>query len=202
MELGGHAAEGEPEPAAGARRAPGGLALHEAGEDALAQRRWHAWPLVGDPKLERSPVGARFDRDGRPSGGPVHVNAAWPIADVAWMPVEHQYYFLLYYGGGDPRGTRLCGVHIGEQNLTNVEHPYWVSRPGMIDEARLVVNGSRVFAVYRDDSQVFETEVTNGSWGQDPAAAPRSHGRAGANVAYSLRAAGDGIEVRLRPLGD
>lgn len=145
---------------------------------------------------------ARFDQDGRPSGGSVLVNAAWPIADVVWISAQNQYYFLLYYGGGDPRGTRLCGVHIDEQRLTNVEHPFWVSRPGMIDEARLVTNGNRVFSVYRDDNQIFETEVTTGTWGQDPAAAPRSHGRAGANVAFALRAAGNGIEVRVRPLGD
>jgi len=145
---------------------------------------------------------ARFDQDGRPSGESMRVNAAWPIADVVWTPAQGQYYFLLYYGGGDPRGTRLCGVHIDEQSLTNVEHPFWVSRPGMIDEARLVTNGSRVFAVYRDDDQIFETEVTAGTWGQEPAGAPRSHGRAGANVAYGLRASGSGIEVRVRPLGD
>lgn len=144
---------------------------------------------------------ARFDRDGRPSGESVRVNASWPIADVAWLPGRNQYYFLLYFGGSDPRGTRLCGVHIDEARLTNVEHPFWASRPGMIDEARLVTSGDRVFAVYRDDDRLLEQEVTAGSWGRNPPNAPRQHGRVAANVAYGLRATAGGIEVRLRPLG-
>lgn len=143
---------------------------------------------------------ARFDRDGRPVGETTLVNAAWPIADVAWMPSRDQYYFLLYYGGGDPRGTRLCGVHVDPDRLANVEHPWWASVPGMIDEARLIVRGDRAIALYRDDDHLYEIDVTEGRWGQDPTAERRDHGAIRPDVAFGARVTADGVALRRVPL--
>jgi len=145
---------------------------------------------------------ARFDHDGRPVGETTRVNAAWPIADVAWMPSRNQYYFLLYYGGRDPRGTRLCGVHIDPTRLANVEHPWWASTPGAIDEARLLVRGDRVVALYRDDGHLFEIDVTEGAWGRDPTSTRRDHGTIRADTAFGARATADGIALRRVPLTD
>ncbi len=140
---------------------------------------------------------ARFDADGRAVGETQAVQAPWPIADVAWMPTRNEYYFLLYYGGADPRGTRLCGVHVEPTRLANVEHPWWSSRPGLIDEARLAVRDGRVTAVYRDDGRLFELDVTEGSWGTDPPpTAARAHGPIAADEAFGLRAGPEGVAIR------
>ncbi|MBX3270135.1 MAG: hypothetical protein KF729_07730 [Sandaracinaceae bacterium] len=138
---------------------------------------------------------AAFDRLGAPAGAPVRVHAQWPLAAVAWQPDRGQFFFLLYYGGGDPRGTRLCGVHVDPAQLRNVEHPFWSSRPGMIDEARLVVRDRRVVAVYRDDGRLFERDVTEGAWGTDPPEA-RSHGPIAPSEAYGMRASASGVTIR------
>jgi len=143
---------------------------------------------------------ARFDHGGRPVGETTRVNADWPIADVAWMPSRGQYYFLLYYGGGDPRGTRLCGVHVDPDRLVNVEHPWWASAPGMIDEARLVVRGDRIVALYRDEEHLYEIDVTEGSWGRGPTASRRDHGAIRSDTAFGARATADGIALRRVPL--
>jgi len=151
---------------------------------------------TGNPRALYETYLALFDHDGRPLGPTSRVQAAWPIADVAWLPGRGQYYFLLYYGGSDPRGTRLCGVHIAGAPLRNVEHPWWASRAGMIDEARLVVYGSdRVAAVYRDDGELYEIEVTDGSWGSDPSRPRRSHGRIPTDAAFGLRGTARGVRV-------
>ncbi|MCB9596754.1 MAG: hypothetical protein H6719_28790 [Sandaracinaceae bacterium] len=143
---------------------------------------------------------ARFDADGHAVGESQRVQAPWPIADVAWVPSRNQYYFLVYYGGADPRGTRLCGVHVDPASLQNLEHPWWASRPGAIDEARLVVRGDAVSAVYRDDRRLFEIDVTGGSWGTDPAMAPRDHGPIASDEAYGLRVEGGSVAIRRSPL--
>lgn len=143
---------------------------------------------------------ADFDADGRAQGEAHRVQAPWPIADVVWLPGSRQYYFLLYFGGSDPRGTRLCGVHVDAQAQRNLEHPFWVSRPGLIDEARLIVRGDRVLAYYRDDSRLLEADVTQGSWGRDPASPPREHGGLAPDVAFGLRATADGVELRRSPI--
>ncbi len=138
---------------------------------------------------------ARFDRDGRATGATTRVNADWPIADVVWLPGSGQYYFLLYYGSN--RGTRLCGVHVAGEPLRNLEHPWWASRVGMIDEARLVVFGAdRVAAVYRDGEQLYEVEVTGGGWGVEPSRPRRSHGRITPSTAFGARATANGVDIR------
>lgn len=142
---------------------------------------------------------ADFDADGRARGEPHRVHAPWPIADVTWLPATRQYYFLLYFGGSDPSGTRLCGVHVDAQAQRNLEHPFWVSRAGLIDEARLIVRGDRVLAYYRDDSRLREADVTQGSWGRDPASPPREHGPLANDVAFGLRPTADGVELRRVP---
>ncbi len=138
---------------------------------------------------------ARTDDRGRPLGPAVAVPAPWPIADVAWMPSRGDFYFLLFYSaGGD---TRLAGVHVDGDTLRPMEHPWWASRPGAIDEARLAVIGERVFAVYRDGSRLFEADVSEGAWGREvPAPQPRGPIRVDQTIVVVPGA--EGLEVRTR----
>lgn len=183
---------------AGADRAPIGAAV-AARPDGFAVFWQEA--STSSPGAIYETFTARFDADGRPVGESQRVQAPWPIADVAWLPGSSQYYFLLYYGGGDPNGTRLCGVHVDPSRLANVEHPWWSSRPGAIDEARLVVQDDRVIAVYRDGGQLLEIEVTTGSWGRDPGTdAARNRGAIAGTEAYGLRATDEGVAITRVPL--
>ncbi len=182
----------------GADRAPIGAAV-AARPDGFAVFWQEA--STSNPAAIYETYAARFDADGRAVGETRRVQAPWPIADVAWVPSTSQYYFLLYYGGADPNGTRLCGVHVDPERLANLEHPWWSSRPGAIDEAQLAVRGGQVIAVYRDGGRLLEIDVTNGAWGRDPTPeAAQARGAIAATDAYGLRVAGEGIEIRRVPL--
>jgi hypothetical protein len=144
---------------------------------------------------------ARFDVNARASAPPRHLaGMMWPVADVAYVEPGSTF-VLLYYGTGDPRGTRLCAVHIEDAGNAR-EHPWWASRPGAITEAQLVVRGGRAIAVYRggdDGTRLLEVDVTSGNWGQE-AAQPAEHGRIDANEIYGARADGSGLVIeRAQP---
>lgn len=183
---------------AGADRAPIGAAV-AARPDGFAVFWQEA--STSNPSATYQTFVALFDPEGRPRGGSQAVQAPWPIADVAWLPERGQYYFLVYYGGADPRGTRLCGVHVDGQAQRNLEHPWWASRPGMIDEARLVVGpGDRVIALYRDGGRLFEIDVSEGSWGRDPRVHARPHGDLAPDASWGARRRAGAIEVLRSPL--
>ena len=145
---------------------------------------------------------ARFDEEGAPVEAEREVPAVWPLADAAWVAAESRYYFLLYYGTGDPNGTRLCGVHIDGNTLAPIEHPWWASRASVIDEAQLVVTASGVVAVYRggaDGRHLLEANVTAGNWGSDPSA-PRDHGTIRSSDPFGLRTTGRDVDIVRRTI--
>ncbi|MEZ4339279.1 MAG: hypothetical protein R3B82_21875 [Sandaracinaceae bacterium] len=184
---------------AGPDRAPIGAAV-AARPDGFAVFWQEA--STSNPSAIYETYGIRFDAEGTVIGDTQRVQAPWPIADVAWIPASNQYYFLLFYGGSDPNGTRLCGVHVDPARLANVEHPWWSSRPGAIDEARLAVRGGRVVAVYREAGHLHEIDVTQGSWGRDPdAGATRDRGAIAATEAYGVEGTDEGVTIRRVALG-
>ena len=138
---------------------------------------------------------------GQPTGEPTIVQAVWPLAAAAYMPESNRFYFLLFYAGSDPRQTRLCGVHIDATTLRPQEHPWWASRPGLIDEGQLHLRGNQVLALYRggpDGEQLLEVDVSQGGWAQEPAA-PTPRGRLGGTGVFGARLEGDRLRVLIRP---
>lgn len=173
-------------------RAPVGIAVAARGDDGFALVWQEA--SVSQPASMYTTHVVEVSAEGR-AGEARASSATWPIADVAWLPAQGRYYFLLYYAaGGRPDGTRFCGVHVDPGSLTATEHPFWVTRPGQLDEAELVVSGARVFALYRDGGALLEAEVTDGSWGRE-APASRDRGAIDDAVAYGGRADGGAVEV-------
>lgn len=143
----------------------------------------------------------RLGPTGEPSGEPQAVQAVWPLAAAAYMPETNRFYFLLFYGGGDPRQTRLCGVHIDATTLRPQEHPWWASRPGLIDEGQLFVRGNQVLALYRggpEGDQLLEVDVSQGGWAQE-AAEPTARGALGGAGVFGARLQGDRLRVLIRP---
>lgn len=140
---------------------------------------------------------AQLGPDGRLRGQTRAVPAPWPLADVTWLPEQNRYYFLLFYG--NQQTTRLCGVHVDGQSLRPIQHPWWATAGGAIDEARLVRSGNRVVALYRDGATLKEADVTAGGWGQEPPA-PRSHGAIRPDQTFAILAEGERLDVRTRAL--
>lgn len=139
--------------------------------------------------------------EGELLGEPRPVPAVWPLAAAAYMPESGRYYFLLFYGGRGPRQTRLCGVHVDAETLRPQEHPWWASRPGLIDEAQLFVDGERVRALYRgglEGERLLEADVSQGSWARE-APSPRARGRLGPEGVFGGRLDGDRLRVTVRP---
>lgn len=143
----------------------------------------------------------RFGPEGERRGDARLVQAVWPLAAAAYMPETDRFYFLLFYGGRDPRKTRLCGVHIDAETLRPQEHPWWASRPGLIDEGQLFVRGDQVIALYRggpEGQRLLQVDVSGGSWGRE-APAPRPRGRLGPEGVFGARLDGERLTVTLRP---
>lgn len=195
--------DGRPRPAepralprsGGADQAPVGAAI-AARPDGFAVFWQEA--STSNPNRPYSTYLARVSETGRPRGQATPVPAPWPLADVIWLADESRYYFLLYYGG--QQATRLCGVHVDGQTLRPVEHPWWASPSGAIDEARLGRRGARVVAVYRDGETLRESDVTSGGWAREPAR-PRDHGRIAPTASFLVGNAPDGaLRVGSRPL--
>ena len=180
-------------------RAPVGIAI-AARPDGFAFFWQEA--SVTQPGAQYTTHALAISNEGRP-GQVRSSSATWPIADVAWIADEGRYYFLLYYAaGGRPDGTRFCGVHVEAQSLRSLEHPWWATRAGQLDEAQLVVRGTRVVAVYRGGAsgdELLEVDVTGGRWGQE-APASRSHGRIAPSEAYGARFVRERLEVHRAAL--
>ena len=105
--------------------------------------------------------------------------------------------FLFYGDGVGPRGTRLCGVHVDAATWRPQEHPWWASRPGLIDEARLFVRGSRVTALYRgggEGDRLLEVDVSEGQWARQ-ARPGRPRARLGPTALFGGRLVGDELRV-------
>lgn len=179
---------------------PGGEALVPMNLTATATPTGYAvfWQEVPStqPGATWQTFEARFDARGAAEGASRALGRVpWPIAAAAF--VGGRYFLALWFApGGRPDQIRLAAVHVDLRGSPQ-EHPWWASRPGLIGETQLVVNGERVLAVYRggsDGGQLLEVDVTTGRWGQEPSA-PRRRGRIGAMVAYGVRARGTGTDV-------
>ena len=143
----------------------------------------------------------RLGPTGEPTGEPTTVQAVWPLAAAAYMAETNRFYFLLFFGGAGPRQTRLCGVHIDAATLRPQEHPWWASRPGLIDEAQLHVRGDRVLALYRggpEGEQLLEVDVSQGGWAQE-AEAGTPRGALGPSGVFGARVDGERLRVLVQP---
>ncbi len=92
-------------------------------------------------------------------------------------------------------------MHIDPETLRPQEHPWWASRPGLIDEGQLFVRGERVTALYRggpDGERLLQVDVSAGSWGRE-AEAPRPRGRLGPEGVFGGRLDGEQLAVSVRP---
>jgi hypothetical protein len=161
---------------------------------------WQEANMRAPGELYRT-VLARFDLQGRPVGETGEVRARWPMADVAYEPGSNRYYMLLYFGS--PRGTRLCGVHVDGETLTSMEHPFWVSvQARSIEDARLVRDGARLFALYlagENVDRIFEANVTQGQWAQEPPNAPVQRGVLRPGHVYAGLVRGDAVDLLWAP---
>lgn len=110
----------------------------------------------------------RIGRDGEWIERPRQVEVPWALADVAWN--GRGYHVALYFDGQSPNETRLCMVTLSAAGVPE-QHPWWASRPGLVDEARLVRVGDRIVAIYRageTGTELRRRDVTEpGVWGND-----------------------------------
>lgn len=141
---------------------------------------------------------ARVGEDGGWSRRPSTVPVPWAIAGLVWN--GGGYHLALYYDGSQPNQTRLCMVTLTEAGQPE-QHPWWASRPGMVDEVQLVRDGEQILAVYRggpSGMQLLSRDVRPvGAWGQDVGAAT-DRGRIGADEEFALRVDGGAVQVVRR----
>lgn len=166
---------------------------------------------VGDPGAEAHATLARVRPDGTFVQRPAAVAVPWSLAAI--IDDGRGYTLALYYDGAAPDQTRLCFVTLTGDGKPE-QHPWWGSRPGLVDEVQLALAGGAVVAAYRAGGGAIVSVVANrttGQWGKEadpsrvlvPSASPRAPGAwgesaAGGPPAFALRVVGETPEVLRR----
>lgn len=136
--------------------------------------------------------------DGQWRSRPREVPVPWAIADAVWNGAG--YHLALYFDGAQPNQTRLCMVTLSEAGQPE-QHPWWESRPGLVDEVQMVRLGERIVAAYRGGPRGLELRSRDvhqvRTWGQE-VEGHSDLGRIGANEEFVLRVRGDELDVVRR----
>ncbi len=145
---------------------------------------------------------ARVSADGRWVRRPAAVAVPWAIGAVAWNGAG--YHLALFFDGASPGQTRLCLVTLTPEGQPE-QHPWWASRPGLVDEVQLVAAGGRIVAAYRagpDGAELRSRDVTvPGQWGRE-VESPRAHGPVAADEEFVLVAQGGEPHLVRRTAAD
>jgi hypothetical protein len=145
----------------------------------------------GNPQAEARSTFARVKADGTLLARPAAVPIPWSLG--ALVDDGRGYTLAVNYDGSAPDQTRICFVTLTRSG-TPEQHPWWGSRPGLVDEVQLVAVAGKVTAVYRSAGALLSVVAnkSTGQWGKEaeasrPAGAP-----------YALRAGAGGVEVVRR----
>ena len=166
---------------------------------------------VGDPGAEAHATLARIRPDGTFVQKAAAVAVPWSLAAI--IDDGRGYTLALYYDGAAPDRTRLCFVTLTRDGKPE-QHPWWGSRPGLVDEVQLAQGRGAIVAAYRTGGGAIVSVVANettGQWGKEadpsrvlvPSASPPAPGArgetaAGAPPAFALRVVGDAPEILRR----
>jgi len=120
----------------------------------------------------------------------------WALGAIAYTGAA--YHLAIFYDGAQPDQTRLCFVTLDAGGRPQ-QHPWWASRPQLIDEVQLMPIAGGVQAYFRGGPQgttLRSVRVTTvGQWGTQPAPA-NDHGPLAMNADFALKpGTGGTVEV-------
>jgi hypothetical protein len=134
---------------------------------------------------------ARLDATGAPVGAVTEIAVPWALADAVWDGTG--FHLALIYT--EQRGARLSMVTASKDGAPS-GHPDWSSKLGVIADVRLVADGGKVRAIYRNNEHLYESDVTQvGSWGREPPTA-KDRGALAWGDAFAITAKGEILRVK------
>ncbi|MBW2453384.1 MAG: hypothetical protein JRI68_02685 [Deltaproteobacteria bacterium] len=126
------------------------------------------------------------------------VQVPWALGAIAYTGAT--YHLAIFFDGAKPDQTRLCFVTLDAGGRPQ-QHPWWASRPQLIDEVQLMPISGGVSAHFRGGPQgtsLRSVRVTSiGQWGAQPAPA-KDHGAIAMNQDFALRLGSGGVVEVVR----
>jgi hypothetical protein len=103
------------------------------------------------------------------------------------------------YDGAAPNQTRICFVTLTRDGQPE-QHPWWGSRPGVVEEVQLLSVAGKVTAVFRSAGALLSVvaDKTTGQWGKEANPSRTVGTGLQPGAPYALRAGAGGVEVVRR----
>ncbi len=153
--------------------------------------------VAGNPQAEARSTLARLKADGSILAAPAAVPVPWALGAI--VDDGRGYTLAVEFDGAAPDQTRLCFVTLSRAGLPE-QHPWWGSRPGVVEEVQLLTVGGRVTAVYRSAGTLLAVvaDKSTGQWGKEAAASRTLATGVATGTPYALRAGAGGVELVKR----
>jgi hypothetical protein len=153
--------------------------------------------MRGDPRAEARSAFVRVKVDGTLLAKPAAVPIPWSLGALA--DDGRGYTLAVNFDGAAPDQTRLCFVTLTRDGKPE-QHPWWGSRPAVVEDVQLVSVAGKVTAVFRSAGSLLSVvaDKSTGQWGKE---APPSRSLATglpAAAPYAVRAGAGGVEVVKR----
>jgi hypothetical protein len=153
--------------------------------------------MRGNPQADARSTLARVKADGTVLAKPAAVPIPWSLGAI--VDDGRGYTLAVNYDGAAPNQTRICFVTLTRDGRPE-QHPWWGSRPSVVEEVQLVSTGGKVTAVYRSAGALLSivADKTAGQWGKEAEPSRTVGTGLPAGAPYALRAGAGSVEVVRR----
>lgn len=126
--------------------------------------------MQGNPKAEVRSTLARIKADGTLIAKPSAVPIPWSLGAI--VDDGRGYTPAVNFDGPRPDKTRVCFVTLTREGKPE-QHPWWGSRPSVVEEVQLMRAAGKVTAVFRGAGTLLSVDADKsaGQWGRRPSRA-------------------------------
>ena len=154
----------------------------------------------GDRGAEARSTLARVKADGAVRAAPAAVPVPWSLAAI--VDDGRGYTLAVNFDGAAPDQTRLCFVTLTRDGRPE-QHPWWGSRPDVVNDVQLVIAGGRVTAVYRGGARsgsllAVVADRDTGKWGVEAPPSRPLAARLAPDAPFAVRVKDGGVEIVKR----
>jgi hypothetical protein len=149
-----------------------------------------------NPQAEAHSTLARLKPDGTFVAKPAAVPIPWSLGAI--LDDGRGYTLAVNYDGASADQTRICFVTLTRAGQPE-QHPWWGSRPAVVEDVQLARDGGNVLAVYRSGASLLAVPVDKtGQWGKEAAPSKPLVIGVSTGAPFALRALASGVEVVRR----
>jgi hypothetical protein len=140
---------------------------------------------------------ARVKADGTVISKPATVPIPWSLGAI--VDDGRGYTLAVNYDGAAPNQTRICFVTLTRDGQPE-QHPWWGSRPSVVEDVQLVSIAGKVTAMFRSAGTLLSVvaDKSTGQWGKEAEPSRTVSTGLQPGAPYALRAGAGGVEVVRR----